>query len=79
MMKENLHTQLSMLRKERNLTLDELSLKARVGVEKLARYETGEDIPSEQTLLKLSNALEVPVSNLLDGIRRKTEKRHDKV
>lgn len=79
MMKENLHTQLSMLRKERNLTLDELSLKARVGVEKLARYETGEDIPSEQTLLKLSNALEVPVSNLLDGIRRKIEKRHDKV
>lgn len=70
MMKENLHTQLSMLRKERNLTLNELLLKARVGVEKLARYESGEEIPSEQTLLKLSNALEVPVSNLLDGIQK---------
>lgn len=70
MMNENLHTQLSMLRKERNLTLNELSLKARVGVEKLARYESGEEIPSEQTLLKLSNALEVPVSNLLDGIQK---------
>ncbi|MGX9135700.1 helix-turn-helix domain-containing protein [Rummeliibacillus sp. JY-2-4R] len=70
MMRENLHTQLSMLRKERNLTLDQLSLKTRIGVEKLARYESGEDIPSEQTLLKLSNALEVPVSNLLDGINK---------
>ena len=69
-MRENLHTQLSMLRKERNLTLDQLSLKTRIGVEKLARYESGEDIPSEQTLLKLSNALEVPVSNLLDGINK---------
>lgn len=70
MMKEDLHTQLTMLRKERNLTLDELSFKTRVGVEKLARYESGEDIPSEQTLLKLSNALEVPVSNLIDGLRK---------
>ncbi|MGM9966064.1 MULTISPECIES: helix-turn-helix domain-containing protein [unclassified Rummeliibacillus] len=77
MMKENLQTQLKMLRKERNLTLDELSLKARVGVEKLARYETGEDIPSEQTLLKLSNALEVPVSNLIDGIPKKAGNHHD--
>lgn len=73
MMKDNLHTQLSMLRKERNLTLDELSLKVRVGVEKLARYESGEEIPSEQTLLKLSNALEVPVSNLLDGIQKNAQ------
>ena len=70
MMHDNLHIQLSLLRKERNLTLDELALKTRVGVEKLARYESGEDIPSEQTLLKLSNALEVPVSNLLDGLQR---------
>ncbi len=71
MMKQNLHTQLGLLRKERNLTLDELSLKTRVGVEKLAHYESGEEIPSEQTLLKLSNALEVPVSNLLDGLEKK--------
>ncbi|HWI48008.1 MAG TPA: helix-turn-helix transcriptional regulator [Rummeliibacillus sp.] len=71
MMKENLHTQLGLLRKERNLTLDDLSLKTRVGVEKLARYESGEETPSEQTLLKLSNALEVPVSNLLDGLEKK--------
>lgn len=71
MMNDDLHTQLSTLRKEHNLTLDELSLKTRVGIEKLARYESGEDIPSEQTLLKLSNTLEVPVSNLLDGIQKK--------
>ncbi|WP_430312726.1 helix-turn-helix domain-containing protein [Rummeliibacillus pycnus] len=70
MMKDNLHIQLSLLRKERILTLDELALKTRIGIEKLARYESGEEIPSEQTLLKLSNALEVPVSNLLDGIQK---------
>ncbi|MGG0658460.1 helix-turn-helix transcriptional regulator [Rummeliibacillus pycnus] len=69
-MKDNLHIQLSLLRKERILTLDELALKTRIGIEKLARYESGEEIPSEQTLLKLSNALEVPVSNLLDGIQK---------
>ena len=58
-MKENLHTQLSMLRKERNLTLNELSLKARVGVEKLARYESGEEIPSKTNIIK---ALKCPRS-----------------
>ncbi|MBB5181966.1 transcriptional regulator with XRE-family HTH domain [Planomicrobium koreense] len=66
-MKKDLHTQLKFLREERNLSLDELALKARIGVARLQAYESGEEVPSTQTILKLSNALEVPASNLLDG------------
>lgn len=67
-MKNDLHAQLKALREERNLSLDELSLKTRIGVAKLQAYESGEEVPSNQTILILSNALEVPASNLLDGL-----------
>ncbi|WP_088006555.1 helix-turn-helix domain-containing protein [Indiicoccus explosivorum] len=67
-MKDNLHTQLRLIREERNMSLEELSLKARVGAARLQAYEAGTEIPSAQTILRLSNALEVPVLNLLDGI-----------
>lgn len=67
-MRKDLHAQLKFLREERNLSLDELALKARVGASRLHSYETGEVVPSVQTILKLSNALEVPASNLLDGM-----------
>lgn len=66
-MKKDLHAQLKFLREERNLSLDELALKTRIGVARLKAYESGEEVPSVQTILKLSNALEVPASNLLDG------------
>ncbi len=68
-MNQKFHTQLRLLREERNFSLEDLSLKTRIGVGKLEQYESGEEIPSEQTILKLSNALEVPVSNLLDGLQ----------
>lgn len=67
-MRKDLHAQLKFLREERNLSLDDLALKTRVGVARLHSYETGEEIPSVQTIMKLSNALEVPASNLLDGM-----------
>lgn len=67
-MKKDLHAQLRLLREERNLSLDDLSLKTRIGAARLKSYEDGERVPSVQTLLKLSNALEVPASNLLDGM-----------
>ncbi|TWT03241.1 helix-turn-helix transcriptional regulator [Planococcus sp. CPCC 101016] len=67
-LKNELHTQLKALREERNLSLDELALKTRIGVAKLQAYESGEEVPSNQTILILSNALEVPASNLLDGL-----------
>ncbi|MGH2319443.1 helix-turn-helix domain-containing protein [Planococcus sp. 4-30] len=70
-MKNELHDQLKALRVERNLSLDELSLKTRIGVAKLQAYESGEEVPSNQTILILSNALEVPASNLVDGLGSK--------
>lgn len=68
-MKQKFHEQLKDLREERNWSLEDLSKKTQVGVEKLALYEKGELIPSVQTILKLSNVLEVPASNLMDGIQ----------
>ena len=68
-MKMQLQEQLKFLREERNLSLEDLSKKTQVSVEKLASYEKGELTPSIQTLLKLSNVLEVPVSNLMDGLQ----------
>lgn len=68
-MNVQLHDQLKILREEHNLSLEDLSKKTQLGVEKLASYEKGELIPSVQTILKLSNILEVPVSNLMDGIQ----------
>lgn len=70
-LKNDLHAQLKALREERNLSLDELALKTRIGVAKLQAYESGEEVPSNQTILILSNALEVPASNLVDGLGSK--------
>lgn len=67
-LKQKFHEQLKFLREERNWSLEELSKITQVGVEKLAQYEKGELIPSVQTVLKLSTVLEVPASNLMDGI-----------
>lgn len=67
-MKLNLPAQLKQLREERNWTLEDLSKKTHIGVEKLAQYESGALVPSLQTILKLSNTLEIPASNLIDGL-----------
>lgn len=68
-MKQEFHTQLRLLRSERKISLEDLSLKTRIGTGKLSQYEDGTEIPSVQTILKLSNALEVPASNLYDGLQ----------
>lgn len=68
-MKKKFHEQLKILREERNWSLEDLSKKTQLSVEKLLQYENGELLPSVQTILKLSNVLEVPVSNLMDGIQ----------
>ncbi|SOC12517.1 helix-turn-helix protein [Ureibacillus xyleni] len=68
-MKKRFHEQLKLLREEKNWSLEELSKKTQIGIEKLSLYEKGELIPSIQTILKLSTILEVPASNLMDGIK----------
>ncbi|AIY04940.1 hypothetical protein B481_1789 [Planococcus halocryophilus Or1] len=67
-MKKELHAQLKALREERNLSLDELALKTRIGIARLQAFESGEEVPSTQNIMILSNALEVPASNLVDGL-----------
>ncbi|MER2121664.1 MAG: helix-turn-helix transcriptional regulator [Solibacillus sp.] len=67
-MKLQFQEQLKTLRSEKNLSIEELSLRTQVSMEKLAAYENGEQIPSTQTILILSTVLEVPVSNLIDGL-----------
>ena len=67
-MKLQFQEQLKSLRSEKNLSIEELSLRTQVSTEKLTAYENGEQIPSTQTILILSTVLEVPVSNLIDGL-----------
>jgi len=67
-MKKEFHTQIRLLREERNISIEDLSLKTRIGTARLEKYEAGTEVPSVQNILKLSNALEVPASNLTDGL-----------
>lgn len=67
-MQLSLHEQLKLLRLERKLSILELSKKTQLGIEKLTAYEAGEQIPSKHSLFVLSTILEVPISNLVDGI-----------
>jgi len=48
-----------------NMTQEELAQKIRVGTQTIAKYEAGEQIPSNQTILKLSTVLDIPASELL--------------
>lgn len=67
-MKLQFQEQMKTLRSEKNLSIEELSLRTQISIEKLTAYENGEQIPSTQTILILSTVLEVPVSNLIDGL-----------
>lgn len=53
-------------REMHHMTQQELAQKIRVGVNTIVKYETGEQIPSTQTILKLSTALDIPASKLLN-------------
>ncbi|HEY2421453.1 MAG TPA: helix-turn-helix transcriptional regulator [Neobacillus sp.] len=52
-------------REIRHMTQQDLAQKIRVGVNTIEKYETGEQIPSNQTILKLSTVLDIPASELL--------------
>jgi HTH-type transcriptional regulator, competence development regulator len=70
-MKQELHTQLRNAREEMNLSFDELALRTRIGESRLAAFESGEELPSVQHIFLLSNALDVPASNLLEALEAK--------
>lgn len=48
-----------------NMSQEELAQKVRVGTYTIEKYESGEQIPSNQTLLKLSTVLDLPAAELL--------------
>jgi transcriptional regulator with XRE-family HTH domain len=52
-------------REHLKMTKEELAQKIRVGIQTIENYESGEQIPSTQTLLKLSTVLDIPASELL--------------
>lgn len=47
------------------MTQQELAQKVRVGTHTIEKYESGEQIPSTQTIMKLSTVLDIPASELL--------------
>ena len=66
-----LHELLIMIREEKNLSYEQLALKSHVSIDKLQQYELGSQIPSIQTILNLSSALEYPASNFLNSLKVK--------
>ena len=48
------------------MSQEELAQKVRVGIQTIEKYESGEQIPSTQTLLKLSTVLDLPATELLE-------------
>lgn len=53
-------------REKQNMTQQELALKIRVGTATIDKYESGEQIPDTQTVLKISTVLDIPASELLE-------------
>jgi transcriptional regulator with XRE-family HTH domain len=43
------------------MSQEELAFKARLGRQTIEKYESGEKVPDNQTILKLSTVLDVPV------------------
>ena len=56
---------IKMYREMLNMTQEDLAQRIRVGAQTIAKYESGEQIPSNQTILKLSTVLDIPASELL--------------
>ncbi|WP_018661885.1 helix-turn-helix domain-containing protein [Heyndrickxia acidiproducens] len=62
---------LSFYRKQSGLSVEELALKARIGKNTLEQYESGKQIPTMQTILKLSTVLDVAAEVFLDALKQK--------
>lgn len=53
-------------RKRANMAPDELALRIGIGTNRIVAYESGESMPNNETLFKISTVLEVPISQLTD-------------
>lgn len=65
---QNLRANLAALRDLRGLTQAELGLRAGVGAASISHFETGQRIPSLDSLIKVADALDVSVDALLGRI-----------
>lgn len=57
---ENIRT----FRERRNMSQEELAQKLRIGTKKIDDYESDRQVPSNETLLKISTVLDIPTSQL---------------
>jgi transcriptional regulator with XRE-family HTH domain len=57
------------VREKRNMSQEELAQKLRVGAKRIEDYESGIQIPSNETLLRLSTVLDIPTSELISESR----------
>ncbi|WML30271.1 helix-turn-helix transcriptional regulator [Neobacillus sp. OS1-32] len=55
-------------REMQQMSQEELAQKVRVGTHTIEKYESDEQIPSTQTILKLSTVLDIAVTDLLEKI-----------
>ncbi|HAQ06899.1 MAG TPA: XRE family transcriptional regulator [Bacillus bacterium] len=60
-------------RERKGVSQEELAFKIRVGTQTIERYENGEQIPNLQTILKISTALDVPASELMEQFNQETQ------
>ncbi|WP_042461145.1 helix-turn-helix transcriptional regulator [Neobacillus dielmonensis] len=59
-------------RELRKMTQEELAHKLRVGVHTLEKYESEEQNPSNETILKLSTVLDLPATALYNSLKHHT-------
>lgn len=56
---------IKLYRERVNMSQQDLALKIRVGATKIANYETGKQVPTKETIMKISTVLDVPAAELL--------------
>ncbi|MEQ2527129.1 XRE family transcriptional regulator [Robertmurraya yapensis] len=57
---------IKLYRERVNMSQEDLAVKIRVGAARIESYESGEQIPTKETILKISTVLDIPASELLD-------------
>ena len=60
-----LHENLKILRKQKGLTQEELAIRLHVVRQTVSKWESGRSVPDADSLAKIADALDVPISDLL--------------
>lgn len=56
---------IKLYRERVNMSQQDLALRIRVGASKIANYETGKQVPTKETIMKISTVLDVPAAELM--------------